>query len=91
MSRNIGHLTWKARDKDTDYNETVYNWELNKLLFHLQGAGDLEYSTQNSSGPDLPPEPGDNLARRRLLGRLQQEESVQCAVWSVLGQVTDHS
>ena len=51
MSRHIGHLTWKARDKDTDYNETVYNWELNKLLFHLQGAGDLEYSTQNSSGP----------------------------------------
>ena len=50
MSQNIGHLTWKAWDKDTDYNETVYNWELNELLSHLRGTGDLEYSTQNSPG-----------------------------------------
>ena len=51
MSRNIGHLTRKSRDKDTDYNESVYDRELNKLLSHLQGSGDLEYSTQDSPGP----------------------------------------
>ena len=51
ISRNIGHLTWKAQDKDTDYNETVYDWELNELLSHLQGSGDLGYSTQDPPGP----------------------------------------
>ena len=51
MSRNIGQLTWKSRDKTTDYNELVYNWELNKLLSHLQGSGDLEYLTWQMLGP----------------------------------------
>ena len=51
MSRNIGQLTRKARDKATDYNESVYNRELNELLSHLQGSGDLEYSTQETPGP----------------------------------------
>ena len=51
MSRNIGHLTRKSRDKATDYNKSVYNRELNKLLSHLQGSGDLEYSTRDTPGP----------------------------------------
>ena len=51
MSRNIGQLTRKSLDKATDYNESVYNWELNELLSHLQGSGDLEYSTQQTPGP----------------------------------------
>ena len=51
MSRNIGQLTQKSWDKDTDYNESVYDWELNELLSHLRGSGDLEYSTRSLPGP----------------------------------------
>ena len=51
MSRNIGQLTWKNRDKATDYIESVYNRELNELLSHLRGSGDLEYSTRKMPGP----------------------------------------
>ena len=50
MSWNIGHLTQKAWDKNTDYNETVYDREVNELLSYLRGAGDLEYLTQKSLG-----------------------------------------
>ena len=35
QSRNVGQLTWKARDKTTDYNETVYTRELGKILSYL--------------------------------------------------------
>ena len=48
MSRNIGHLTWKSQDKDTNYNESMYDQELNELLSHLWGSGDLEYLTWDS-------------------------------------------
>ena len=41
QSRNIGQLTWKSRDKTTDYNESVYNQELAELLSYLQGSGDF--------------------------------------------------
>ena len=51
MSQNIGHLTWKSQDKGTNYNELVYNGELNELLSYLWGSGDLEYSTQDALGP----------------------------------------
>ena len=51
MSWNIGQLTWKNQDKATDYNESVYNRELNELLSHLQGSGDLEYLTRETPGP----------------------------------------
>ena len=51
MSQNIGQLTRKSWDKATDYNELVYNQELNELLSHLWGSGDLEYLTQQMPGP----------------------------------------
>ena len=51
MSWNIGQLTQKSQDKATDYNEWVYNRELNELLSHLWGSGDLEYSTWEMPGP----------------------------------------
>ena len=51
MSWNIGQLTQKSWDKAIDYNESVYNRELNKLLSHLHSSGDLEYSTQEMPGP----------------------------------------
>ena len=51
MSRNIGQLTRKNWDKTTDYNESVYNRELNELLSHFWGSGDLEYSTRKTPGP----------------------------------------
>ena len=51
MSRNIRQLTWKSQDKATDYNELVYNRELNELLSHLRGSEDLEYSTRQMPGP----------------------------------------
>ena len=35
QSKNVGQLTWKDRDKATDYNDTVYTWELGKILSHL--------------------------------------------------------
>ena len=51
MSQNIRQLTRKNWDKATDYNELVYNREFNKLLSHLRGSGDLEYSTRETPGP----------------------------------------
>ena len=51
QSQNIGQLTWKSQDKATDYNELVYNQELAKLLSHLWGSGDLDYSPQHRLGP----------------------------------------
>ena len=46
QSQNIGHLTWKAQDKATDYNETIYTWELNELLSHLWGLDNLNHATR---------------------------------------------
>ena len=43
QSWNIGHLTWKAWDKTTDYNEVVYNRELNKVMSHFWGIGELDH------------------------------------------------
>ena len=40
MSQNIRQLIRKNRDKTTNYNESVYNRELNELLFHLRGLTD---------------------------------------------------
>ena len=51
QSRNIGQLTWKRRDDSTDYNEMVYNQELNELLSYLQGSQDLNYPTRPHPGP----------------------------------------
>ena len=31
QSRNVGQLTRKAQDKATDYNETIYTWELGEI------------------------------------------------------------
>ena len=53
MSRNIGQLTRKNWDKATNYNKSVYNRELNELLSHLWGSGDLEYSTQKMPEGDF--------------------------------------
>ena len=47
----MGHLTQKAWDKATDYNETVYNFELNELLSHLQGIDDLNHTTRHKPVP----------------------------------------
>ena len=47
QSQNIGQLTRKARDKTTSYNETVYTWELGKILSHLRGLDDLNHSTKH--------------------------------------------
>ena len=51
QSQNIGQLTWKNRDKATNYNESVYNQELNELISHLWGVGDLDYSSRHQ--PEL--------------------------------------
>ena len=51
QSQNIGHLTQKAWDKTTDYNESVYNCELNELISHLRGVGDLDFSTRHQLEP----------------------------------------
>ena len=51
QSRNVGQLTQKARDKTTDYNETVYTRELGEILSHLQGLDDLNHSTKHKRTP----------------------------------------
>ena len=51
QSQNIGQLTWKKWDDSTDYNESVYNRELNELLSYLQGSQDLNYPTRPHPGP----------------------------------------
>ena len=63
MSQNIGQLTRKNWDKATNYNKSVYNRELNELLSHLRGSGDLEYTTQKM--------PEGNFCRRRQQRRLE--------------------
>ena len=35
QSQNVGQLTQKARDKATDYNETIYTRELGEILSYL--------------------------------------------------------
>ena len=35
QSQNVGQLTPKARDKATNYNETLYTRELGEILSHL--------------------------------------------------------
>ena len=42
QSQNVGQLTQKAWDKATDYNETIYTWELGKILSYLRGLDDLK-------------------------------------------------
>ena len=44
-------MTRKRRDESTDYNETVYNQELNELLSYIQGSQDLNYPTRPHLGP----------------------------------------
>ena len=51
QSRNIGQLTRKSQDKATNYNESVYNQELNELLSHLWDSGDLDYLNRDNLGP----------------------------------------
>ena len=50
QSQHIGQLTRKKRDDSIDYNESVYNRELNELLSYLQGSQDLNYPTQSHLG-----------------------------------------
>ena len=51
QSRNVGQLTWKARDKTTNYNETVYTRELGEILSYLWGLDDLNHSTKYKRTP----------------------------------------
>ena len=51
QSQNIGQLTLKNRYQATDYNELVYNQKLNKLISHLRGVGDLDYSPKHQPEP----------------------------------------
>ena len=51
QSQNVGQLTRKARDKATDYNETVYTWELGKILSYLRGLDDLNHATRHKRTP----------------------------------------
>ena len=51
QSRNVGQLTQKARDKTTDYNETVYTQELGKILSYLRGLDNLNHSTRHKMTP----------------------------------------
>ena len=44
-------MTQKKRDDSTNYNESVYNRELNELLSYLQGSQDLNYLTWPHLGP----------------------------------------
>ena len=51
QSQHIGQLTQKRWDNSTDYNESVYNQELNELLSYLQGSQDLNYPTRPRPNP----------------------------------------
>ena len=51
QSRNVGQLTWKARDKTTDYNETIYTQELGEILSHLRGLDNLNHSMRHKRTP----------------------------------------
>ena len=51
QSRNVGQLTWKARDKATDYNETVYTQELSKILSYLRRLDDLNHAMKHKRTP----------------------------------------
>ena len=51
QSQNVGQLTRKARDKTTDYNETVYTRELGEILSYLRGLDDLNHSTRHKRTP----------------------------------------
>ena len=51
QSQNVGQLTRKARDKATDYNKTVYTWELGKILSYLRGLDDLNHATRHKRTP----------------------------------------
>ena len=51
QSRNIGRLTRKSWDKATNYNETVYDLELNELISHLRGIEDLNHSPRHKLVP----------------------------------------
>ena len=44
-------MTRKARDKATEYNETVYTRELGKILSYLWGLDDLNHATRHKRTP----------------------------------------
>ena len=47
----MGQLTRKSRDKATDYNETVYTWELGEILSYISGFGDLSHVPRHKKTP----------------------------------------
>ena len=51
QSWNVGQITRKSRDKATDYNETVYTWELGEILSYLSGFGDLSHAPRHKKIP----------------------------------------
>ena len=51
QSLNVGQLTWKSRDQDTGYNETVYMRELGEILSYLSGFGDLSHAPRHKKTP----------------------------------------
>ena len=50
QSRNIGHLTWKAR---------VYDCKLNEVISHLLGMGELDFSPWYRLFPHISLKPGN--------------------------------
>ena len=77
--QNIGHLTQKSRDKATDYNETVYDRELNKLISYLQGIEDLNHSPRHKLVPTsllnpeiVLPEAAFRAACRKMMGWIDE-------------------
>ena len=80
QSQHIGQLTWKKRDDSTDYNESVYNRELNELLSYLQGSQDLNYPTRPR------PHPGPSSLLNPEIVRLEEEfqaAHVNTGEWTV--------
>ena len=53
QSRHIGQLTQKRWDDSTNYNESVYNRELNELMSYLHDSQDLNHPTRPRLGPNF--------------------------------------
>ena len=86
QSQNIVHLTQKNWDKTTNYNEFVYNWELNELLSHLQGSGDLNHSTRHQLEPVSLLNPEMILPKGAFLVAYKEKKDWIDEVWKCGGE-----
>ena len=87
QSWNIRHLTWKAWDKSTDYNEMVYNHKLNEVISHIQGIGELDHSPRHKPVPMSPLNLEIILPKAAFKATLIHKEGWMDESWTCSGKI----